>query len=274
MSQRFKILMIATAAATALIPASASAGAAKGNLVAAAMQSQDHQTLVAAVKAAGLVDTLAGRGPFTVFAPTDAAFAKLPAGTVDTLLKPANRDQLRSVLTYHVVPGKVSSAQLVEAIRKGRRAGDAENRSGRHPDGQPGRRFGRNHRRRRRIGEGDQGRPRPVERRHSRNGRGIPPHVTASRRPLARQISAAGAPHQIQEFIMPVINKITLLLLIVGGLNWGLVGLFDFDLVAALFGEMSLLSRIVYTLVGAAALAQLIPLFVGQEESRRSAVRS
>ena len=119
MFHRFKILVIATAAATALIPASASAGAAKGNLVAAAMQSQDHQTLVAAVKAAGLVDTLASRGPFTVFAPTDAAFAKLPAGTVDTLLKPANRDQLRSVLTYHLVPGKVGSAQLVEAIRKG-----------------------------------------------------------------------------------------------------------------------------------------------------------
>ena len=119
MSQRLKILMIATAAATALIPASASAGAAKGNLVAAAMQSRDHQTLVAAVKAAGLVDTLASRGPFTVFAPTDAAFAKLPAGTVDTLLKPANRDQLRSVLTYHVVAGKVGFAQLVEAIRKG-----------------------------------------------------------------------------------------------------------------------------------------------------------
>ena len=119
MSQRFKLLMIATAAATALIPATVSAGTAKGNLVAAAMQSQDHQTLVAAVKAAGLVDTLAGRGPYTVFAPTDAAFAKLPAGTVETLLKPANRGQLRSVLTYHVVPGKVTSSQLVEAIRKG-----------------------------------------------------------------------------------------------------------------------------------------------------------
>ena len=119
MTQRFKILMIATAAATAIIPASASAGSPKGNLVAAAMQSQDHETLVAAVKAAGLVDTLASRGPFTVFAPTDAAFAKLPAGTVDTLLQPANRDQLRSVLTYHVVAGKVSAAQLVEAIRKG-----------------------------------------------------------------------------------------------------------------------------------------------------------
>jgi uncharacterized surface protein with fasciclin (FAS1) repeats len=119
MSQRFKIVMIAAASAAAFVPANASAGAAKGNLVAAAMQSQDHQTLVAAVKAAALVDTLAGRGPFTVFAPTDAAFAKLPAGTVDTLLMPGNRDQLRSVLTYHVVPGKVTAAQLVKAIRKG-----------------------------------------------------------------------------------------------------------------------------------------------------------
>ena len=82
------------------------------------MGSKDHQTLVAAVKAAGLVDTLASGGPFTVFAPTDAAFARLPAGTVDTLLQPTNRDQLRAVLTYHVVPGKVTSADLVEAIRK------------------------------------------------------------------------------------------------------------------------------------------------------------
>ena len=71
---------------------------------------------------------------------------------------------------------------------------------------------------------------------------------------------------------MTAINKIALLLLIVGGLNWGLVGLFDFDLVAAIFGEMSLLSRIVYTLVGAAALVQLVPLFAGQDGSRRSAV--
>lgn len=118
MSNRFKLLMFAAAAATAAIPTTASAGGAKGNLVAAAMQSQDHKTLVAAMKAAGLVGTLASNGPFTVFAPTDAAFAKLPAGTVDTLLKPANRDQLRAVLTYHVVPGKVSSAELVEAIRK------------------------------------------------------------------------------------------------------------------------------------------------------------
>jgi uncharacterized surface protein with fasciclin (FAS1) repeats len=119
MIKNFKTLAIATAAALAIVPGSATAGnAAKGNLVAAAMSSKDHQTLVAAVKAAGLVDTLASGGPFTVFAPTDAAFARLPAGTVDTLLQPANRDQLRAVLTYHVVPGKVTSADLLEAIRK------------------------------------------------------------------------------------------------------------------------------------------------------------
>jgi uncharacterized surface protein with fasciclin (FAS1) repeats len=119
MTSRFKALAIAAVAALAIVPATASAGAgAKGNLVAAAMGSQDHQTLVAAVKAAGLVDTLASGGPFTVFAPTDAAFAKLPAGTVDTLLQPANRDRLRAVLTYHVVPGKVTSAELVKTIRK------------------------------------------------------------------------------------------------------------------------------------------------------------
>jgi uncharacterized membrane protein YuzA (DUF378 family) len=70
---------------------------------------------------------------------------------------------------------------------------------------------------------------------------------------------------------MPVINKITLLLLIVGGLNWGLVGLLDFDLVAAIFGDMSLLSRIVYALVGASALVQLVSLFAGEDESRRTA---
>ena len=114
-----KMLALAAAAAIAILPAAASAGSGtKGNLVAAAMKSKDHATLVAAVKAAGLVDTLASGGRFTVFAPTDAAFAKLPAGTVDTLLQPANRDQLRAVLTYHVVPGKVTSAQLVDLIGK------------------------------------------------------------------------------------------------------------------------------------------------------------
>jgi uncharacterized surface protein with fasciclin (FAS1) repeats len=111
--------ILAAALALAAIPSAALAGSAKGNIVAAAMQSPDHKTLVAAVKAAKLVDTLAGKGPFTVFAPTDAGFAKLPAGTVDTLLKPENRGTLQAVLTYHVVPGKVSAAQLVQAINSG-----------------------------------------------------------------------------------------------------------------------------------------------------------
>ena len=109
----------AAAAALALTPSTASAGGPKGNIVAAAMNSQDHETLVAAVKAAGLVDTLASAGPFTVFAPTDDAFARLPAGTVDTLLQPQSRDQLVAVLTYHVVAGKVTAAELVEMIRSG-----------------------------------------------------------------------------------------------------------------------------------------------------------
>ncbi len=89
------------------------------NVVENAVNSQDHTTLVAAVKAAGLVETLEGPGPFTVFAPTNAAFDKLPAGTVDTLLKPENKDQLVKVLTYHVVAGKVSSKELVKMIKKG-----------------------------------------------------------------------------------------------------------------------------------------------------------
>ncbi|MBN9434499.1 MAG: fasciclin domain-containing protein [Bosea sp.] len=89
------------------------------NIVENAVNSKDHTTLVAAVKAAGLVDTLSGAGPFTVFAPTNEAFAKLPAGTVDTLLMPANKDQLVAVLTYHVIPGKLSAADVVAAIQKG-----------------------------------------------------------------------------------------------------------------------------------------------------------
>ncbi|HGM5957624.1 MULTISPECIES: fasciclin domain-containing protein [Stenotrophomonas] len=83
-----------------------------------AINSKDHTTLVAAVKAAGLVDTLNGAGPFTVFAPTNAAFDKLPAGTVDTLVKPENKAQLTKILTYHVVPGTYTSAQLVADARK------------------------------------------------------------------------------------------------------------------------------------------------------------
>ncbi len=83
-----------------------------------AVNSKDHTTLVAAVKAAGLVDTLKGKGPFTVFAPTDAAFAKLPAGTVDTLVKPENKAMLTGILTYHVVAGKVDATSLMAMIKK------------------------------------------------------------------------------------------------------------------------------------------------------------
>jgi len=85
-----------------------------------AMNSADHTTLVAAVKAAGLVGTLNGKGPFTVFAPTNAAFDELPAGTVDTLLKPENKEMLTKVLTYHVVAGKYDSKALAKLIAKGK----------------------------------------------------------------------------------------------------------------------------------------------------------
>jgi uncharacterized surface protein with fasciclin (FAS1) repeats len=88
------------------------------NIIQNAVNSKDHTTLVAAVKAAGLVDTLQGAGPFTVFAPTNAAFAKLPAGTVDALLKPDMKGKLTAVLTYHVVPGRLSAKDLMEAAKK------------------------------------------------------------------------------------------------------------------------------------------------------------
>ncbi len=82
------------------------------NIVQNAVNSTDHTTLVAAVKAAGLVDTLSSKGPFTVFAPTNAAFAKLPAGTVDTLVMPENKATLTNILTYHVVPGRITAGQI------------------------------------------------------------------------------------------------------------------------------------------------------------------
>lgn len=85
-----------------------------------AVNSADHTTLVAAVKAAGLVDTLKSKGPFTVFAPTNAAFDKLPAGTVDTLVKPENKTMLTSILTYHVVAGQYDSKKLMALIKKGK----------------------------------------------------------------------------------------------------------------------------------------------------------
>jgi uncharacterized surface protein with fasciclin (FAS1) repeats len=133
MSRFSKILRAAVVASVAMggVAAFAAPGLAKDvmvggaamssskNIVENAANSKDHTTLVAAVKAAGLVDTLSGAGPFTVFAPTNEAFAALPKGTVETLLEPANKDQLTAVLTYHVVPGKVSAAEIVEATKKG-----------------------------------------------------------------------------------------------------------------------------------------------------------
>jgi len=94
------------------------------NIIENAVNSADHTTLVAAVKAAGLVETLEGPGPFTVFAPTNEAFNKLPAGTVDTLLKPENKATLTKVLTYHVVAGKWGAAELKKKIKQGN--GNAE----------------------------------------------------------------------------------------------------------------------------------------------------
>ncbi|WP_425491862.1 fasciclin domain-containing protein [Luteimonas saliphila] len=110
----------ATTSADATGAMDATAGAsASGDIVDAAIASPDHTTLVAAVQAAGLVDTLKGAGPFTVFAPSNAAFEKLPAGTVDGLLAPAAKSDLTSVLTYHVVSGNVDAATLTQQIEAG-----------------------------------------------------------------------------------------------------------------------------------------------------------
>ncbi|HEX7956943.1 MAG TPA: fasciclin domain-containing protein [Pyrinomonadaceae bacterium] len=89
------------------------------NIVENAVNSADHTTLVAAVKAAGLVETLSGKGPFTVFAPTNAAFEKLPAGTVETLVRPENKATLTGILTYHVVAGRYDAKKLMQLIKKG-----------------------------------------------------------------------------------------------------------------------------------------------------------
>ncbi|WP_421693441.1 fasciclin domain-containing protein [Aestuariivirga sp.] len=103
---------LAAAAAFTVSAFALSAQAFAADVVDAAVANGNFKTLVAAVQAAGLVDTLKGKGPFTVFAPTDEAFAKLPAGTVDMLLKPENKDKLVAILTYHVVPGKVMAADI------------------------------------------------------------------------------------------------------------------------------------------------------------------
>ena len=119
---RFPLFAAAAALALTASPAAAhdhSKTAPGKTVVELAVGSPDFSTLVTAVQAAGLVETLSGKGPFTVFAPTNAAFAKLPAGTVETLVKPENKGTLTTVLTYHVVPGRVNAAQLLQLIRQG-----------------------------------------------------------------------------------------------------------------------------------------------------------
>jgi uncharacterized surface protein with fasciclin (FAS1) repeats len=135
MSKRLTLFAAALAllAGTAIVPASAqdkngkektvNVGGApmypSKNIIQNAVNSKDHTTLVAAVKAAGLVETLQGTGPFTVFAPTNDAFGKLPAGTVDNLVKPENKGTLTKILTYHVVPGRLTAAGLMKAVKDG-----------------------------------------------------------------------------------------------------------------------------------------------------------
>ncbi|MBA3666668.1 MAG: fasciclin domain-containing protein [Sphingomonas sp.] len=122
-----RLVLAALAAAAIAAPAAAknpmvggAAMYATKNIVQNAVNSKAHTTLVAAVKAAGLVDTLSSKGPFTVFAPTNAAFAKLPAGTVGTLVKPENKATLTSILTYHVVPGRITAGQIASMAAKHR----------------------------------------------------------------------------------------------------------------------------------------------------------
>ena len=125
-----KIKLLSTAAVIALAVAGGAIAAgdpvvggapmyANKNIIQNAVNSKDHTTLVAAVKAGGLVETLQGAGPFTVFAPTNSAFAALPAGTVETLLKPENKSTLDKILTYHVVPGRLDSEMLDQQIAMG-----------------------------------------------------------------------------------------------------------------------------------------------------------
>ena len=176
MSLRHFVLASAALAAVASAPLAAKnpmvGGAAMyptRTIVANAVNSKDHTTLVAAVKAAGLVDTLSGKGPFTVFAPTNAAFARLPAGTVETLVKPENKATLTSILTYHVVPGRITVGPDHQPRRAQQGHRDAQDRPGRDAplpqerpqlgrDGQQGR-HGDDHHRQRDA----------VQRRHSRH---------------------------------------------------------------------------------------------------------
>lgn len=111
------VVAVTTSAAEKTVMVGGAAMYPSKDIIDNAVNSKDHTILVAAVKAAGLVETLKGLGPFTVFAPTDAAFGKLPAGTVDTLVKPENKATLTKILTYHVVAGKLDSAAIAKKIK-------------------------------------------------------------------------------------------------------------------------------------------------------------
>ena len=113
------VMSVSTITAIAQVTVGGAPMYASKDIIDNAVNSKDHTTLVAAVKAAGLVETLKGPGPFTVFAPTNAAFAALPAGTVDTLLKPESKPTLTKVLTYHVVSGKMDATALMAAVKAG-----------------------------------------------------------------------------------------------------------------------------------------------------------
>ena len=122
-SRLFSLLALATCLSTPLAAQTVLVGGEAmypmKDIVSNAVNSKDHTTLVAAVKAAGLVETLQGKGPYTVFAPINGAFAALPAGTVETLLKPENKGALTSVLTYHVVAGRITARDILAAIKRG-----------------------------------------------------------------------------------------------------------------------------------------------------------
>ena len=148
------------------------------NIIQNAVNSKDHTTLVAAVKAAGLVETLEGKGPFTVFAPTNAAFGKLPAGTVDNLVKPENKATLTKILTYHVVPGKLEASDLTDG--KKLKTAEGEELTVKHQDGKV-----MDHRRQGRNLDGDDPERQPVQRRdprgrHRADARVVTPHAPVS----------------------------------------------------------------------------------------------
>ena len=162
------------------------------NIIQNAVNSKDHTTLVAAVKAAGLVETLEGKGPFTVFAPTNAAFGKLPAGTVDNLVKPENKATLTKILTYHVVPGKLEASNLTDG--KKLKTAEGEELTVKHPGRQ-----GLDRRRQGRHLDGDDLERQPVQRRdpcgrHRADAGVVTPHAPVSSPDRMREPASRGNP--------------------------------------------------------------------------------